>query len=317
MHMLITGGTGFIGRALCRHFTIQGHRISVLTRSAHKAARTMAGMDGQVRFVEQLADMTDPVDVVINLAGATIAKRWSANYQQTLMQSRVATTKQLIAWMGQCAVPPRRFISASAIGYYGTHGDADITEDTAPNISFTHTLCAAWENAARAASLHGIPTTILRLGVVLGEGSGIFKQVLPPFKLGAGGHIGDGRQYVSWVHIADVVRAMAFVIEGADKTAKKPTNGKATTAAETIDATIYNLTAPNPVTNTEWTRALAKTLGRPAFCHIPASIVRLLFGQMGEELLLGSARVVPERLLAQGFTFQYPELSGALHHLIR
>jgi hypothetical protein len=290
MHVLITGGTGFIGQALGPRLRAAGHELTVLTRQSHPRLP-----QGVARAVNRLEDV-DPssVEAVINLAGEPIGDgRWTEARRKLLLDSRVATTTRLVDWMRGAKRTPAALISGSAVGFYGEQGDRPVTEDTPPTPGFTHELCAAWENAAERASEFGVRVCRMRIGVVLDRDGGALANKLPAFRLGAGGRLGSGRHYFPWIHREDMAAICHWLLE----------NPRATGA--------YNCSAPNPVTNAEFTRALAAALHRPALLPMPEAALRLLFGDMAE-LLLVSDRMIPRRLLDEGFDFRYPRLDAAL-----
>lgn len=294
MNFLITGGTGFIGKYLIQHLTENSHNITVLTRNKNK-------LSGNSKAVANITEIksSDKIDVIINLAGAPISKRWSNAYKQELIDSRVNTTKDIISLIERLKNKPEVLISASAIGYYGSQGDKILDENSTPVDEFTYQLCKKWESEALEAEKHGIRVCITRLGVVLEKNGGALKQMLPAFKLGVGGRLGDGNQYFSWVHIKDVISAFSFLIENKNEKG------------------VYNVTAPHPVTNNDFTKALGKSIGRPTIFPMPALIVKLLFGEMGVALLLNGQRVLPKKLSNNGFKFQYPKLKNALKDIIK
>jgi uncharacterized protein (TIGR01777 family) len=290
MRILITGGTGFVGRALCPRLAAAGHDAVILTRQAN--ARLPEGAKSAVTRLDEL-DAAE-FDGVINLAGAPIGDaRWTESRKKLLLDSRVHTTARLVEWMGRARRPPSVLVSASAVGYYGEQGDRPIDEDTPPTPGFTHDLCAAWEREAGRASALGVRVCVMRIGVVLDRDGGALAKMLPAFRMGAGGRLGDGRHYFPWIHREDVAAIGQWLLENPQ--ASGP----------------YNVGAPNPVTNAEFTRALGRALGRPTVLPMPAAALKLLFGEMSE-LLLASDRMLPKRLLGQGFRFKYPELEDAL-----
>jgi len=293
MHILVSGGTGFIGEALCPQLAQDGHDVVVWSRQPDpKVAQG-------VRAIQRLGELTGPnPDAVINLAGASIADgRWTEARKRLLVDSRVNTTRKLVEWMRGMESPPKALISASAVGYYGEQGDRIITEDTPPTPGFTHDLCEQWENEALKAESLGVRVCLVRTGVVLDRDGGALAKMLLPFKMGAGGRLGSGKHYFPWIHRADIVAIYQWLVA----------NGQASGP--------YNASAPNPVTNAEFTRALGKTLKRPTLFPMPEPVLRLLFGEMSE-LLLVSNRMMPTRLLDEGFEFQYPELNQALHAIL-
>ncbi|MBQ0719037.1 MAG: TIGR01777 family oxidoreductase [Gammaproteobacteria bacterium] len=300
MRILITGGTGFIGAQLCERLLQEQHQLLVLTRrpervpSPIEAVVSLDQLDGSLYF-----------DVVINLAGEGIAsKRWTEGQKLEIVESRLNTTRALIAYFKRAQRKPSLLISGSAIGYYGI-GDASggvdasapVDEDGTGDESFSSELCQQWEAVAREASELGIRTCLLRTGIVLGRG-GALAKMLPPFKLGLGGVVGSGRQWMPWIHRADLVGIILHCMGN-----------------ETVQGAI-NGTAPNPVSNREFVRTLGRVLGRPTWLPLPAFIVRLLLGQMGEELLLAGRRIVPRKALDTAYCFQYPHLEPALAQVL-
>ena len=297
MRILITGGTGFIGQALCPRLAAAGHEVVILTRQT--VPRLPAGAAAFVNRLDEVA--AESIQAVINLAGAPTAARWTEKYKRLLIDSRAGETAKLIEWMRRAPQPPETFISASAVGYYGDQGDREITEETPPAPGFTHDLCVAWEKEAQKASEIGLRirmrVCVMRIGVVLDRAGGALAKMLPAFRLGGGGRLGSGRQYFPWIHREDMAAICQWLLE----------NREASGA--------YNACAPNPVTNAEFTRALGRALGRPTLLPMPAMALKLLFGEMSA-LLLMSDRMVPKRLLEEGFKFRYPELEGALRAIL-
>lgn len=290
MRILISGGTGFIGKALCPLLVSQGHQLILWTRQTKPVLP-----QGVTEFVNQLSELEpDSVHAVINLAGAGIAdKRWSSARKQVLISSRVNTTEQLVEWMKAQATPPKVLVSASAVGYYGEQGDKTVTEQTQPVDGFTHELCVAWEKAALAAEALGVRVCLVRTGVVLGKGGGSLSKMLPAFQLGLGGRLGKGQHWFPWIHLEDMARVYAWLVD--------------TERARGV----FNASAPNPVTNADFTQSLGAALRRPTLLPMPEKVLRLLFGELAE-LLLVSDKMLPQRLLDDGFKFNYPELEGAL-----
>lgn len=291
MRVLVTGGTGFIGQRLCPRLAADGHEVVVLTR--RQDAKLPAGVSRGVTDLGEL-EATE-FEGVVNLAGAPIADaRWTKARKRLLMGSRIDTTAALVAWMCAPAKPPRSLISASAVGYYGEQGEGVVTEDTPPAGGFAHELCAAWEREAMKAGSCGVRVCLVRLGVVLDRDGGALARMLPAFRLGLGGRLGSGRQFFPWIHREDIVSMFQWLLE----------NDGAVGA--------YNASAPDPVTNAEFTAALGAALGRPAILPVPAAALRLMLGELADELLLVSERMVPKRLLDEGFRFSYPQIGQAL-----
>lgn len=297
-HVLITGGTGFIGRNLIPLLLKKSYDVTVLTRSPEKYRDHPVLKN--VKLVKDLHSVNSSVDVVINLAGANLsAKRWSKHYKNTIVQSRIKLTEDLIAWLATLDSKPNTLINGSAIGFYGARGNEELDEHSTSGSGneFQVRLCTQWEDAAYRAENLGLRVCCIRTGVVFGD-EGALKQMLTPFKLGLGGKLGSGNQYFSWIHINDHVRALMYLIEHHNL------HGA------------FNLTAPQPVTNQELTKTLGQTLNRPTFTTVPAFALKILVGEMSNMLLTGQ-RVLPKKLLESGFTFNYPTLSEALDDLLK
>lgn len=295
MRIFITGGTGLIGRALIRHW--QQHDITVLTRSTHKA-RELFG--DNINAVSALAEIDiNKFDAVVNLAGEPIAgKRWSTRQKQLLCDSRWQLTQALAEAIKQAVSPPAVFISGSAIGIYGAQQQQLISEDYSHfHDEFSHQLCQRWEALAFDAGAAS-RVCVLRTGLVLSQDGGALAKMLPPFKLGLGGKIGSGKQYMSWVHIQDYCRLVDFLLQH-----------------PTLQGS-FNATAPNPVTNSEFSQTLAEVLQRPALLPMPALVLKLLLGEMSE-LLLSGQRVIPTNLVKAGFNFDYSTLKPALQDVLQ
>ncbi len=293
MKILITGGTGFIGSALAQTLVKLGHDVSVLSRKPGLVAKICGpGVCALNHLTELTAD--DYFDIIINLAGAPIfGARWTPTYKQTIRDSRIGLTDQIIACISRMSIKPKLLISGSAIGFYGNQGDTIVTEKSAVVSDFSQILCADWEAAALKAEQFDVRVCLIRTGLVIGHGGGLLQRMLLPFRLGLGGRIGNGQQWMSWIHREDwITIALAMI------------------ADESMQGA-YNATSPAPVTNTEFTNALAHCLKRPALLPVPAWLLKLLLGEMSE-LILGSQRVLPERLLGQGFIFKYKDISSAI-----
>jgi uncharacterized protein (TIGR01777 family) len=297
MKVLVTGSTGFIGSALVPHLVSAGHEVSRLVRTPPKPGGAEVRWDPASGIVE--TGGLDGVDAVVHLAGESIATgRWTAEKKARIRESRVRGTAVLAESLARLAQPPRTLVCASAIGYYGDRGDQVLTEESPPGSGFLADVCREWEAAADPARTAGIRVVNLRIGVVLSRRGGALAQMLRPFLMGVGGKLGSGRQYMSWIALDDLLRAAAHVL-----------------ATEALSGPV-NAVAPNPVTNVEFTRALGHILGRPTLFSIPAFAVRCVFGEMGDEVLLASARVEPRRLIASGYRFRYAELEDALRHVL-
>lgn len=298
MKILITGGTGFIGRRLVAHLKV-AHEVVVLTRQG-SAAYELLGHDITLLDSLDRLDHLNDVDIVINLAGEPIAAgRWSDACKQLLCNSRWLLTEQLVDLVKLSSTPPKLLLNASAIGWYGRQDDTPLDEQCqTPHDEFTHRLCQQWEQLALQARSPQTRVCILRIGLVLGMEGGALPRMLPPYRLGLGGPMGSGSQVMSWIHVQDLVRAMLFLIEHGE-----------------CDG-IFNGTAPQPVSNRQFSQALAATLHRPHLFFVPAPLLRLLMGEAADLLLTGQ-RVLPARLQQAGFHFNYPALPEALADLLR
>ncbi len=304
MRIVVTGGTGFIGRPLCQRLVELGHAVTVLTRNPAAAQVHLAppvsviGWQGSRGATDELMTALGNAEVVINLAGAPIAEwRWTDQTKDRLRRSREGTTSALVAALAKLQARPVLLISASASGYYGPRQDDPLREDAPSGAGFLASLCREWEAAARAAERLGVRVVLPRIGVVLGKNGGALARMLPVFRLGLGGPLGSGTQWLSWIHLDDLIELLLFLLHEA---ASGPVNA----------------TAPQPVTNKEFSLVLGQTLGRPAWLWTPAFTLKLLLGQMAEELLLTGQRVLPARAEAMGFRFRYPTLSEALHAIL-
>ena len=297
MKVLITGGTGFIGSALTRSLNGQGCEVTVLSRNPESVEKICGSGIKALNNLNQI-NPEDTYQVIANLAGAPIFDaRWSDARKQIIRDSRINLTKQLVECIARMTVKPELLISGSAIGYYGDQGDTVLTEQSASHQDFSQQLCADWENEAKKVEQFGVRVCLIRTGLVLAGGGGLLQRMLLPFRLGLGGQLGNGKQWMSWIHRQDWI-AIALQM-----------------MADSSMQGVYNATAPNPVTNSEFTRTLAHCLKRPALLPVPAWLLKILLGEMSE-LVLGSQRVMPERLLAQGFRFQYTDLSSALNQVL-
>lgn len=303
MHILITGGTGFIGSTLCPQLLIDGHQLTLLTRDPAKALRVYGSRLTIIRSLTELSNETT-LDAVINLAGAGIADRpWTASRKQQLHASRVTLTEELVSMLRRREQRPRVMISGSACGWYGDQGNTLLEETSPANTSnaheeYTHTLCQDWEAAAHKVEALGVRLCILRTGVVLGQSGGMLKRMLPIFGLGLGGRLGSGEQWLSWIALGDFVNIVRALL------------------SDESQSGVFNATAPKPITNAEFTATLAHALKRPALLPIPAALLKLAMGEMST-LLLGSQRVLPSRLLEAGFRFRSRTLEECLRNELR
>ena len=298
MQILITGGTGFIGKALCRRLLQQGHRLTVFSRQTPDRVRRICG--DAVTPLSSLDALSTRAgfDAVVNLAGESIAGgRWTEARKQLLWDSRVGLTAELVDFIATAETKPGVMVSGSAVGYYGNRGDTPLDEDSDGVDDFSHRLCVVWEKEAARAAEHGVRVCILRTGLVVGRDGGFLQRLLPLFRLGLGGRIGSGRQWMSWIHLDDHIGVTEHLLDNAH-----------------LDG-IFNATAPNPVTNREFTTCLARVLHRPAFLPVPAIALKLALGEMAE-LLLGGQRVLPTRLQHEPFRFRYERLEAALREAI-
>jgi len=297
--ILITGGSGFIGSRLVPVLSAQGYAVTVLTRNPEKTTQRFNQTVLTIKQLDALDD-TDVFDVVINLAGQGITdKRWTPGVKKQLRDSRIITTQKLIDYLLTVETKPELLISGSAVGYYGDQGKKFVDEQMTGDSSFSGKLCHDWEHEAQRAEAQGIRTCYLRTGIVLGKNGGALSKMLPAFKLGLGGPMGNGRQWMSWIHIDDLIGILLHIINNKD--IKGAVNG----------------TAPNPVTNKVFSSTLAGVLKRPAFLPMPAFVLKLMLGEMAQELLLSGQRVTPEKMLAVAYDFQYAELEDALRDVVR
>ncbi len=274
----ITGATGFVGRALAEELRRTGHEVREIPLRGTLPANVLQGCDA-----------------VVNLAGEPIAQRWTNEARAKIRSSRVEGTRALVNAMRSHR--PQVLVSASAVGYYGSRGDTVLMESEPPSNDFLGEVAAEWEKEAIGAEAVGVRVARIRLGVVLGPGGGALKKMLLPFRLGLGGPIGGGKQWMSWIHRDDVIALILFLLR--ESTVRGP----------------FNACSPHPVTNAEFTRALGEALHRPAIIPVPAFAVNALFGEMGR-VVLDSQRAVPDAAVRAGFTFQYPDVYGALAQVV-
>lgn len=297
MKVLISGSSGLVGKALAKSLTNDGHEVLRLVR---RKPATAAEIEWHPNQGGLDAERLQGIDAVVHLAGESIASgRWTDEKKRAIRESRVKGTSLLAESLAQASTPPSVFISASAIGYYGNRGDELLSETSAPGNDFLASVCVEWEQATRPASEKGIRTVLARFGIILDREGGALATMLTPFRMGIGGRVGDGRQWMSWIALDDVIGALKFLLR--DKAVNGP----------------VNFVAPRPVTNAEFTRTLGRTLGRPTIFPMPAFGARLAFGEMADALLLSSQKVEPTVLENRGFAFYWPRLEPALDHLLR
>ncbi len=295
MRVAITGATGLIGQALESRLAGQGHEVLCIVR---RPARTNDLLWDTVQGLAQ-PERLENCQAVVHLAGENVADgRWTEEKKARIRDSRVQGTTSLCRSLAQLKTPPAVLVSGSAIGFYGNRGEEVLTEDSPAGNGFFPELCQQWEASTQLAEDKGIRVAHLRIGIVLSETGGALGKMLTPFKFGLGGKIGDGAQYMSWIALEDLLAAIEHII--AHREMRGPVNG----------------TAPNPVTNNDFTERLGQALHRPTIFSVPAFAARLAFGEMADEALLAGARVMPTRLLASGFQFKYPELAPALKKLV-
>lgn len=301
MKILMTGGTGFVGSYLATRLSKDGHEVTILIRSSAEARGATPG----VSFVQG-----DPTrkgawqeairhhDAVINLAGAPIFTKWTDEQKRAIRESRVSTTRNLVEGIETNPEKSFALFSTSAVGYYGFHGDEEVTEDSPPGDDFLATVATEWEREALKAREKGSRVVITRFGIVVGASGGALGQMIPLFKKFVGGPIGSGRQWFSWVHVQDLTEAFLFLLKHPELSGP------------------VNVCSPNPVRNKELAKALGKALHRPSFLPAPGFMIKLVLGEFGSVILKGQ-RVLPRRLLESGFVFQYPEIEKALASIVR
>jgi uncharacterized protein (TIGR01777 family) len=296
MRVLISGATGLVGKALCNELTGNGHEVLRLVRAPTPEVDALTWDPGAGTPIqdERLAGL----DAVVHLAGENIAGRWTREKKAKILDSRVTGTRLLVESLAALERPPSTLLCASAVGYYGDTGDEVLDESGPRGQGFLADVCEAWEHEARKAEAGGMRTVCLRLGVVLAREGGALAQMLPPFKRGLGGPVGNGRQLMSWITLGDAARAIQHLMAHAERSGP------------------VNLTAPAPVSNQAFTEALGEVLGKPARMPLPAAAVKVLFGEMGKALLLTSTGARPGVLLDDGFTFTTPGLDEALRQVL-
>ena len=299
MKILISGASGLIGTHLIPVLEAKGHEISKLVRKTPREANEIR-WDAKEGFSDAEQTKLENFDAVVHLAGDNIAsENWSAEKKRKIRESRTVGTRVLVDALKRCANPPRVFVSASATGFYGNRGDEVLTEESPKGEGFLPEVCDEWEQEARKAADFSARVVLLRTGLVLTKDGGALEKMLTPFKLGVGGTIGSGKQYMSWIALEDLLEIYLFALEN-----------------EQINDAV-NTTAPNPVTNAEFTAALGKVLSRPTILPVPEFAIKLLFGEMGERLLLEGQKVLPKKLQDANFQFKFPDLENALKNATR
>jgi len=297
MDVIVSGATGLVGSVLTRNLAAAGHRV-------RRLVRVPPAPNSRDVFWDPGRGVLDPaslrgVEAAVHLAGENIAAgRWTEAKKNSIRESRTRGTRLVAEALARLSPPPRVLVSASAVGYYGSRGSEVLTERSVPGRGFLAEVCRDWEAASAPASAAGIRTVTLRFGVVLSPDGGMLAKVLVPFRLGLGGRVGNGEQFMSWIEIGDLARVIEHALE-----------------THSLSGAV-NAVSPHPATNREFTETLGRVLSRPTVFPVPALGARLAFGEMAEEMLLASTRVEPERLLDSGFVFRYPTLESALRHLL-
>jgi uncharacterized protein (TIGR01777 family) len=302
MRVLVTGASGFLGSAVCDALLARGDETVGLTRDPQRARQgnpTVTWHAWNPAAERPPASALEGVDGVVNLIGEPIDQRWTEAAKQRIRASRERSTKNLVDAISATEPRPKTLVSQSAVGYYGDRGEAVVDESTGPGSTFDAEVCVAWEAAAREAEKVGVRVVVVRSGLVLDPEHGLLKQLLLPFKLGVGGPLAGGDQYMPWIHVNDEVRLLLWALD---------TDGASGT---------YNATAPNPVTNREFSKALGRVLGRPALIPLPKLALTARFGRELGEVAAGGQRTIPRRAMDAGFEFRHPELEPALSELLR
>jgi uncharacterized protein (TIGR01777 family) len=300
MKILITGGTGFVGTQLTSRFIQEGNEVTILSRSLKRSGEAPRGISYLQGDPTQKGPWQEAVknhDAVVNLAGASIFERWTEEHKRAIRESRINTTRNIVEGITSDRAKQMTLFSTSAVGYYGFHGDEEITEESPPGTDWLAKVAVEWEGEALKARAKGAQVVITRFGIVLGEKGGALGQMVPLFKKFIGGPIGSGKQWFSWVHIKDLAEAFAFLMKHPE-----------------ISGSV-NVCAPNPVRNKDLAKALGKVLHRPSFMPAPGFMIKLVLGEFGSVILEGQ-RVIPKRLLEKGFIFQYPEIGKALQRIV-
>lgn len=297
MKVLISGSSGFIGRALVGSLSRKQHQIFKLVRSKDFTFPDEISWDPEKKFLDP--DLIENFDAIIHLAGESIQGYWTERKKQEISRSRIESTRLLSDTLVKLKFPPSVFVTASAVGYYGNRQDEVLTEESSKGSGFLSDVCARWEEASMSASKSGIRTVNLRTGIVLSSFGGALKQMLIPFKYYMGGQLGDGQQYMSWICLDDLVRLINEVMH--NNNLRGPVNA----------------VSPFPVTNEFFTKALGGALNRPTLFNVPDWAVKMIFGQMGEEVFLSGQRAYPEKIRDSGFVFSFPDLKSALDNILK
>ena len=300
MKILITGGTGFVGRQLTSQLIAENHEVTILSRSARRPAEVPGGisyLQGDPTRKGSWQEAIKDHDAVINLAGASIFARWTPEYKKAIRESRVSTTRNIVEGIPSHPEKPFTLFNASAVGYYGFRKDEELTEESPNGDDFLARIASEWEEEAQKADEKGARVVITRFGIVMGEKGGALGQMIPLFKKFIGGPIGSGNQWFSWVHIKDLAQAFTFLIKHPE-----------------ISGPV-NFCSPNPVRNVDLAKALGRALHRPSFMPAPGFMIKLVLGEFGSVILEGQ-RVIPKRLLDSGFAFEFPDIDKALQEII-
>lgn len=301
MKIIVTGGTGLIGRTLAEQMAGEGHDVIVLSRNPDSAQGFSQGVrlvEWDARTPQGWSQWVDGADAIVNLAGAGLADwLWTTSRKQVLLDSRVSAGEAVSKAVALAERKPKVVIQASAIGYYGPQGDEPIQEDHASGDDFLAELCQKWEASSRSVEDYGVRRAVIRTGLVLSQKGGVLPRLLLPIRFFVGGPLGSGKQYYSWIHLQDEIRAIRFLIEN-----------------ETVGGA-FNLTAPNPLPNAEFMRTVAQAFGRPSWLPVPEFAMRLLIGDMATVIVDGQ-RTVPAHLEQAGFSFKYPTLEDALQEMV-
>jgi uncharacterized protein len=297
MNYLITGASGFIGRKLVHLLLSAGHSVDYLGRQRSTSLDSRTAFHCWIPGEKPPLSSVPPVDAIIHLAGEPVAQRWTPEVKQRIYTSRVEGTRRLVSAIGELRHKPAVLVTASAVGYYGDRGDEVLTESGAPSTDFLAKLCVDWEREATRARELGVRVVPIRIGIVLGRDGGALKQMMTPFRLGIGGRLGNGRQWVPWIHVDDLLRLFVFAASNSS-----------------IDG-VLNGSSPEPVRNAAFTSSLADALHRPAILPVPKFVLKIAVGELAD-YMFASVRVMPEAAKQSGFKFDYPELYGALKALL-